>query len=197
MTVPCRWNAEDWADFAGRARFRRRFGFPGRIDPHERVWLTFAGADRVAEVWLNGVFLGRHEGDDPFEFEVTSLLQARDELIVELEGSAPGGGLWGEVALEIRCSAFLRNVRTEITGEGEAAFFHAFGEVVGAAERALDLYLLLDGTTAAYATVTATPAGQEFHLVSEALDPTRWRPDQPRRVQIDLINGASVWHRHE
>ena len=37
MTLPCRWAEGGLTDFAGRVRFRRRFGYPGRIDAHERV----------------------------------------------------------------------------------------------------------------------------------------------------------------
>ncbi len=104
MTMPCRWNEGGLIDFAGRVRFRRRFGYPGRIDSDERVWLTLAGADAIAEVSLNGRFLGRHEGaEEPFEFDVTILLQDRNELTVEVESPTAQGGLWGEVALEIRC----------------------------------------------------------------------------------------------
>jgi beta-galactosidase/beta-glucuronidase len=103
MTMPCRWSEGGLQHFAGRVRYRRRFGYPGRIDSDERVWLTFAGADSLAEVSLNNRFLGRHEGaDEPFEFEVTNLLQDRNELIVEVESPTETGGLWGEVALEIR-----------------------------------------------------------------------------------------------
>src|SRR5262249_781153 len=79
---------------AGRARFPPPFGYPGRIDAHERVWLTFAGADR-ARVSLNGVVLSEHAGPGAFEFEVTALLQARNELAVEVEGEH--GGRYGEV----------------------------------------------------------------------------------------------------
>src|SRR5436309_4806058 len=97
MTLPGRWGAGGLGDFAGRARFRRRFGYPGRIDAHERVWLTFAGVDAAADVRLNDHPLGRHAGAfEPFEFEVTALLRPRNDLVVEVE--SPGnGGLWGEV----------------------------------------------------------------------------------------------------
>src|SRR5947209_8061277 len=130
MTMPCRWADGGLPDFAGRVRFRRRFGYPGRIDAYERVWLTFAGVGGAAEVRLNGQPLGRHEGPGPFEFEVTPLLQARNELTVEVDAPAGDGGLWGEVALEVRCTAFLRAVRVWITGGGRADL-HAAGEVVG------------------------------------------------------------------
>jgi beta-galactosidase/beta-glucuronidase len=102
MTMPCRWSEGGLPNFAGRVRFRRHFGYPGRIDENEQVWLTFAGIEGVAEIWLNGQFLGRREeSQQPFEFEITRLLQSRNELRVEVEG-AETGGLSGEVALEIR-----------------------------------------------------------------------------------------------
>jgi beta-galactosidase/beta-glucuronidase len=104
MSMPCRWSEGGLVEFAGRVRFRRRFGYPGRIDADERVWLTFGGADERAEVWLNGRPLGQHEGAGAFEFEVTSLLQRRNELVVEVESLTTAGGLWGEVALEVRRS---------------------------------------------------------------------------------------------
>src|SRR5437899_1464659 len=79
MTVPCRWGEGGLGDFAGRVRFRRRFGSPRQLDPHELVWLTFAGADASAEVTLNDRFLGRQEqASEPFEFDVTGLLRERN-----------------------------------------------------------------------------------------------------------------------
>jgi beta-galactosidase/beta-glucuronidase len=102
MTMPCRWSEGGLRNFAGRVRFRRHFGYPGRIDEHERVWLTFAEAEGTAEIWLNGELLGRREAaQHPFEFEITRLLRDRNELRVEVEGPETGG-LSGEVALEIR-----------------------------------------------------------------------------------------------
>jgi len=102
MTMPCRWSEGGLSDFSGRVRFRRHFGYPGRIDDSERVWLTFAGVDATAQIWLNDQFLGRQEGDHPWEFDVTKILAVRNDLQVEVEGEAESGGLWGEVAMEIR-----------------------------------------------------------------------------------------------
>src|SRR6266446_3772398 len=90
MTLPGPWEASGLTAFAGRVRFRRRFGYPGRIDAHERVWLTFGGGTHAAEVWLNGVLLGRRdEGQGPFEYEITGLLKDRNELVVQVD--APEG----------------------------------------------------------------------------------------------------------
>jgi hypothetical protein len=199
MSVPCRWADGGLAGFAGRVRFRRRFGYPGRIDAHERVWLTFAGASTTAEVSLNGAPLGRHEGVGPFEFEVADLLRPRNELLVEVEGPAETAGLWGEVALEVRCTAYLRGVRLWAEAEGGGFRAHAAGAVVGAAERPLDLYLIVGRSTAAYTTVIAAPEGKPFHLVSDKLGggggPAQGAGfGDVADAQVDLVNGAAVWY---
>ena len=162
MVLPCRWREGGLEDFAGRVRFRRRFGYPGRIDAQERVWLTFEGVDAVADVSLNGQFLGRREGAaEPFEFEVTPLLQQRNELTVEVD-SAGDGGIWGDVAMEIRATAFLRAVRTWVAEAADGRYLHLAGEVAGTSKRPLELYVLLDRSNVAYATVEAAPAGTTF-----------------------------------
>src|SRR5262249_45018711 len=132
MVLPCRWGDGGLPDFAGRVRFCRRFGLPRQLDPHERVWLTFAGVDGVARVSLNGHFLGQPErAAEPFEFEITGLLRERNELLVDVEAPTDKGGLWGEVALEIRCSAFLCRVHAWPEFGERTVRVHVRGEIVG------------------------------------------------------------------
>jgi hypothetical protein len=198
MTMPCRWHDGGLTDFTGKVQFVRRFGIPRRIDAHERVWLTFAGAATTADVWLNDQLLGRHEGaSEPFEFEITPLLLPHNKLRVEVEGAAPDGGLWGEVALEVRCTAFLRGVRVWGTANDRVARLHASGEIVGSADRPLELYMLLDGSTVAYQTFAAQPAGAPFQLESEELSVERWQSPGSHPARLDLVNGASMWYQCE
>src|SRR6266851_1296199 len=222
MTMPCRWGEGGLSGFKGRVRFRRRFGYPGRIDAHERVWLTFTSVEGAAEVSLNGVLLGKHDANrSTFEHELTPLLRERNELIVDVEGG-DSGGLTGETALEVRCSAFLRDLVIEARGSA----LHVLGEVVGSADGLLELYVVLDRSTVAYETTTASPEGHPFHLVAPgaikkslqnvgpasnpvpirtALEPcptglettSKWadaKVGQPVIVKVDLVNGASVWY---
>jgi hypothetical protein len=185
MTLPCRWRDGGLAGFAGRVRFRRRFGYPGRIDDYERVWLTFAGIEGRAEVSLNGQALGVYEGTgEPPEFEVTRLLGARNELVIEVESASDAGGLWGEVALEVRRAAYLRAVRV---AAGQGGELRVSGEVVGSAERPLDLYVLGDRATVAYATVIPAEQGQAFELTAKI-------PQTAPAVRVELVDGGSVWY---
>jgi hypothetical protein len=163
------------------------------------VWLTFAGADGTAVVTLNGRFLGRHEqASEPFELEVTGALQERNELIVEVEALTSNGGLWGEVALEIRCTAFLRGVRLWRDFAEAPMKLHIQGEVVGTSDRPLELYILLDRSTIAYRTIQPTTAGESFAIVHEesmlAAETEPYGRSKDREVRVDLVNGAVIWY---
>ncbi len=198
MRIPCRWKEGGLGPFAGRVRFQRRFHWPGRLDYYERLWLVFWGADYLARVWLNGEELGAHEGAfDPFEFEVTRLIRPRNELLVEV-GSLSGenGGLWGEVALEVRREAFLRNVRLWATFEKNTPKLHVAGEVFGEAGGQRELYVLLDDATVLYQPL---PGVGPFDVSIETPSAERWWPaalsrfGRPRvyEVRVELVEGAS------
>jgi hypothetical protein len=199
MTMPCHWADGGLASFRGCVRFRRKFGYPGRIDAHERVWLTIGPATGLLRITLNGVGLGE-QVDDGCEFEVTALLHERNELTVEVEGGETSG-LWGEVALEVRCTAFLRDVSctAAITSDGLARV-RVMGELAGAAADALELYLLFDRSTVAYVLLPA-PAAQPFCLVSEKLPRDKWQTgspaEEPHRIRVDLVQAATIWYTWE
>jgi len=59
--------------------------------------LRFWGVDYYARVWLNGTYLGRHEGYfQPFEFDVSQVLQAENELLVEVNSPKEEPQAWLE-----------------------------------------------------------------------------------------------------
>jgi hypothetical protein len=191
MTLPCRWADGGLRDFAGRVRFTRRFGYPGRIDDFERVWLTVAGVEETADLSLNSTRVGSVSSkDSPFETDVTALLCQRNELVVDVDGGVDGG-LWGEVALEVRCLAFLGDIRLKSL----PGALQIEGKVFGPAERTLELYAVLGRRTADYATVTPSPAGTPFRLSAEL--PAVADADEPVLLKVDLVNGAMVWYTFE
>jgi beta-glucuronidase len=89
VAVPASWNDqfEDWRDYLGPTWYQTRFGLPWSWD-ERRVCLRFGSVNYMADVWLNGVQLGQHEGGHlPFEFDVTEHVRRDGNLlVVRVEG---------------------------------------------------------------------------------------------------------------
>lgn len=116
LTMPADWSGVCGPGFCGRVRLRRRFHWPARLTPRERVWLVFGAVAGSAVVRLNDEILGDFTGSDvPREFDVTEHLEATNVLFVDVTypdcdshggentgGSGTAGGLTGEVRLEVR-----------------------------------------------------------------------------------------------
>jgi beta-mannosidase len=84
-------------NYSGTVFFRRHFSNPQPPAPNSqsRCLLRFCGVDYYAAVWLNDVWLGEHEGYfAPFEFEVTGLLVAENELLVRVAAPREAAGDW-------------------------------------------------------------------------------------------------------
>lgn len=85
IEVPAHWQTQGY-DYQGIVWYYHRFRFEMRLAPWEKALLHFAGVDYQCEVWLNGVYLGAHEGDfDPFRFEVSEILREENDLLVKVE----------------------------------------------------------------------------------------------------------------
>lgn len=113
VVMPSDWTPICGAGFHGRVRFRRRFHWPSRLTPRERVWLVFDAVCGSAVAQLNDGKVGDFSAADaPVEFDVTGRLAPTNILLVDvtwpdhgLDGDSPshaGGGLTGEVRLEVR-----------------------------------------------------------------------------------------------
>lgn len=82
--------AGSWA-----AYYRTSFETNALLRAPGRVWLRFKAVDYIAEVFVNGIFVGRHEGlFAPFEFDITDTLRAegRQLLLVRVINDSPHGG---------------------------------------------------------------------------------------------------------
>ncbi len=84
MPVPSNWHLAGLENYAGAVAFRRSFA--ADPSPGRAAHLLFRGVDYYADVWLNGIYLGHHEGYfQPFSFDVTGLLRPQNELLVRVE----------------------------------------------------------------------------------------------------------------
>ena len=85
ITVPSCWQSEGY-NYNGIAWYRTRFDYV----PHEEnnvVRLSFDGFDYFADVWLNGYYLGSHEGFfNHFSFNASRWIKEGENLLVVKEG---------------------------------------------------------------------------------------------------------------
>ena len=187
VTMPGRFGDHGLAAFAGRVRYVRKFGYPGRIDDHERIWITCAGMEGSAEIHLNDVVLAT-DYLGPFAFDVTAHMKQHNRLDVTIAADAERGGLWGEVALEIRCSAYLRDLSARPLPDGA---IEVSGLVAGTCDRALELYAIADRAHVHYQLIDARPEGTPFRFRIPPAIPT------VQHVRVDLVNVATVWYAWE
>ncbi|MDE1916725.1 MAG: glycoside hydrolase family 2 [Sphingomonadales bacterium] len=61
----------------------------------ERAWLQFDAVSRSAKIWVNGTFIGRHDGGfSRFRFDITDALKTGDHniVLVEVDNTQPAPG---------------------------------------------------------------------------------------------------------
>jgi len=83
LNVPGDWNTqrESLLFYEGSIWYKRSFDYS--VAPGERLFLHFGAANYLADVYLNGQKLGRHEGGfTPFDFEITDRVQPRSNFVV-------------------------------------------------------------------------------------------------------------------
>ena len=84
LTVPGDWNSqkEKLFYYEGTIWYKRSFDYKFSKN-NNRLFVYFGAINYKAEVYLNGVKLGIHEGGfTPFNFEVTSIVKPKDNFLV-------------------------------------------------------------------------------------------------------------------
>lgn len=85
IKVPANWYLEGY-DISGIAWYKKQFHLSEALKG-KRISLNFGGVDYTTDIWLNGHYLGSHEGYfQPFSFDVTDAvaLGAENTLLVKV-----------------------------------------------------------------------------------------------------------------
>ncbi|PID92020.1 MAG: beta-glucuronidase [Bacteroidetes bacterium] len=88
LDVPGDWNSQsdELLYYEGKIWYQRDFSFSP--DEEKRYFLYFGAANYHTEAYLNGKRLGSHKGGfNPFNFEITSLLQDKNSLVISVDNS--------------------------------------------------------------------------------------------------------------
>jgi len=84
INIPHTWNAKDTVDdvpgyYRGIGWYRKHFSVDSSYT-NKRIFIEFEAVNQVAEVWLNGTYLGKHIGGyTGFNLEITSCVNFREE----------------------------------------------------------------------------------------------------------------------
>lgn len=212
MALPANWYLAG-LDHHGVVWFRRTVEVPADLKG-QRYWLRFEGVDYFAQVWLNGVHLGNHEGYfQPFEFDVTDLVRPGEEHVVAVRVDSPyeeygrvwhmrktlvkgifghhdcrPGGGWGPRGQEGNTGGIWRHVSLLATSEARITRAHVTPVLEEDHRRAtlhLDLTVHHAGKRARSATVDAVVRPHNF--IPDAGEPE----EVPLRAKVRLTPGEN------
>lgn len=201
LRVPADWNTQDPKLFyyEGAVWYRRKFTFQ-KHDAANRAFLHFGGANYQAEVYLNGVKLGRHVGGfTPFDFEVTDRLRAGDNsLVVRVENrrrrdGVPTlntdwwnyGGLTRDVTLVETPATFIRDYRLQLK-PGAPDVASGYVQLDGAATGKVSVSIPELNVAAEFPVDAQGRAGIELALPHVH----RWSPEDPKRYEVVFSAGV-------
>jgi len=192
MWVPGTWNsyARYW-HYEGPAWLRRKFEVPAE----GQLRLRFAGAFYLAKVWVDGKFIGEHEGGyTPFSFVLDRVPKGEHEVVVLVDNRLtdeslpkkgvdwfPYGGIYRSVYAELVPGLFIDNfhVTTVPSGGRTTLQIKAFLRNPSGQERRERIAFEVNGK-ALYAethNLTGTAPEVSFTVV---LDNARlWSPESP------------------
>ena len=160
-----------------------------------RVLLHFGAVDQVADVYVNGVHVGHHEGGyDAFWFDVTHVMQEENEIVVrcvdDLRDQAfpygkqvmkrggmwytPVSGIWQTVWMESVPETYVQKLSIENRGYA----------VTISTEPKLNGYVQVEGLG-------------DFALVNGSVtiapeEPKLWSPEEPNLYEFTLAAGEDV-----
>lgn len=190
--------------------YSRTFAVPGQGG--SRILLHFGAVDQVAEVYLNGHYVGRHEGGYlPFEFDITEYVQReKNVLLVKVKDTlsprypygkqkknrggmwyTPVSGIWQSVWLERVPEAYIRKL--DVAADTRRVAVSMDG---GAQDRIMTVRIALhDGSVH---TVHAEGKKAEIDLSDITLSdgskyqPLLWTPERPYLYEMTVTSGEDV-----
>jgi beta-glucuronidase len=213
VTVPHTWNVmKAYWDFNGIAWYRRSFTIPAESkDAHLR--LRFEAVFYLARVWMNGQYIGQHEGGyTPFEFDVSAIAKPGVQNVVAVQvdnmraaDRIPAihssdwsfdwwnyGGIIRDVSLETTSRAYISQQKVvstpHITGmdEADSATISATVSVKNTSGEALDTML--------HATLLDNVSGQPV-LTAPVMSSVSVPAGGSSNVEITATLGSpKLWH---
>ncbi|MDZ7288486.1 MAG: hypothetical protein ONB42_00960 [candidate division KSB1 bacterium] len=217
--VPLSWQAqfEDLRDYQGVAWYRKSFELPKLKSPETAI-LRFGAVDYVAEVFLNGHNVGRHEGGyTPFEFDIRRFAKAgTNELLVRVMDPVPTeigtegvsywhiphgkqnwyvqtSGLWQSVSVVIKPRRHIRQIHLTPTIDGKIVVEVnlSLGENKKSNEQLSLRIFDPQKREVLQISKMLLPSEEKVQLEGVVHDPLLWSFDSPHLYEAELSLGAN------
>jgi beta-glucuronidase len=179
----------------------------------ELAFLHFGAVNDSCRVFLNGTWVGGHEGGfTPFTLDVTGNLQEHNRLLVFVEScrngqSVPGeihdwfhyGGILGPVRLYYKPEEYIREIRVTTALDGEDAVLRIRAMTEGPVrgrKTALDIALndIADGSELMRIRLHCTPGSWEEQTARLPLHLVKlWSPQTPHLYRISAGTARDAW----
>jgi beta-glucuronidase len=202
LQVPGDWNSQDQRllFYEGTVWYKKSFDYQKK--ERTRLFVYFGAANYVADVYLNGEKLGRHEGGfTPFNFEITSLVKEKDNFLVlkidnkRRRDAVPTlntdwwnyGGLTREVSLVEVPVTFVEDYFLQLKkgSLGEITGFVKLNGSIGAQTVTIEV-----PEAKVKETVTTNAVG--LAQVNFKANLQLWSPEKPKLYQVIIANGGNT-----
>ncbi len=206
LWVPGTWNAEPrYSGYVGAAWMRRTFSLPrsGNLRLH------FGGAFYRTKVWLDGEYLGEHEGGyTPFSFAIKNARAGSHTLVVRVDNTLddhtvpkrsvdwfPYGGIDRAVYAELVPDAWIErfHVIPRRGPNGSATLeVKAFLRSLAASPRTEQLVFTVDGREIYSGAYTVAPGDSTVSFETALQHPRLWSPESPHLYSARLVLGKET-----
>ncbi len=221
IVVPYPWESKlsgiERTDYKGTAWYSREFTVPPEWE-NKNIFVVFGAVDWFAKVWVNGKYIGQHEGGyTPFSLNITDAVRPGSNHVItvkvidETNPEHPVGkqigwytttsGIWQTVYLEARGnknSNYIKQIKTKTTIDGRVEINAITNDSQAAGFQRLEIFP--DDPPDHYGiSETVHPSWACFHQIGfksviNVPEPKLWSPDNPALyfVKVNLVEGNKV-----
>ena len=198
MTIPGDWNSQDSMLFFYEGTVWFKKSFDCEIKENKRLFVYFGAVNYKAEVYLNGVKLGIHEGGfTAFNFEISSIIKAKDNfLVVKVDNvrhkeAVPTlntdwfnyGGITRDVILIEEPKSFVQDYMIQIK-KGEKNTISGFVKINNFDKNAEFVYIKIPELSIKYKGKIDANGSVNFEIINKNIK--YWSPESPKMYDVSV-----------